>query len=160
MIVPSWTRVRRILTSRPAWLALGMLVTLLLVVGANHPKPSSPSDRIDYLESVLKCPGCATASLAQSDILSANELKATISKWVHEGIDNKTIEQRVVADFGTNELLSQSNPLLWIIPSAVVGLGIVVLITFLVRRRTLTTRVTAADEALVAELLGSTGRPR
>ena len=155
-----WSAVRQRVASRSAWVVLGVIVVALLAVGANHPKAPTSAQRIDNLESILKCPACATASLAQSETVGAIELKATITRWVHEGASNQTIEQRVVADFGTDELLQQKNPWLWIVPTVAVILGVALLIRYLMRRRPTPGEISVEDEALVAELLDGQARAR
>lgn len=160
MSVTTTIPLRRALVSRQAWAVLLVFVVVLLVLGTNHPVAPTAPQRIAALEAIIKCPACATASLAQSETVAANELKATITTWVHEGVPNSVIEQRVVSDYGTDEILDQRNPLLWIVPTVVVALGAAVLCTYLYRRRAERTRASIEDERLVAALLDGTGPDR
>lgn len=144
---------RRRLSSRPVWVALGLIAVVLFAIGSYHPVRPTAAERIANLENILRCPSCASASLSQSETVGANELKATVVRWVHEGMSDRAIESRLVASYGPAELLRPSNPALWAVPAAAVAVAATGLGWYLVRRRPSDVEVTADDERLIDELL-------
>lgn|GEM_PF-244805 len=139
------------LARRASWLVLAAVVATLLAVGSVHPSPQTRSSRISYLDSVIKCPVCDNISLAQSDAQQAQDLRAVIVKMVDAGRSNQQIERYVVAQFGTDELLRPSSPVIWLLPILGGAVGVTALAVVLIRRRHVTgpSVVDAADEALV-----------
>ncbi len=143
----------RLFRSRAMWALLGFAFVALLAVGSVQPTARTPAQRIVDLESVLKCPSCADASLAQSETVSANEIKATIANWVHQGLTDRAIEARMVATYGQAELLRPSGSLIWIVPVVVVALAVGGLTAFLLRRRPAPEGISKEDEERVLALL-------
>ena len=150
---PFLVRARSLLDSRTAWSLLVVIAIGALAVGSIHPSSPSAAQRRSYLDSIIKCPSCADASLAQSETGPALELKATIASWVASGLSNSEIEQRVVAEYGPGEILRPTNPVVWVLPLVAFALAAIVLVTVIARRRTLPPINSAdlsADEAVVA----------
>lgn len=135
------------------WAVLLLAVVALLVIGSNHPQRLTPDARIANLEGILKCPSCANASLAQSETVGANDLKAIVRKWVDQGLSDQTIESRLVATYGPNELLRPTNWALWIVPAAVILVACLLLVWFFLRRRPTETEPGETDEERVFALL-------
>ena len=144
---------RALLRSRPMWAVLAVVFIALLAVGSVHGSITTPQQRIANLEDVLKCPSCADASLAQSETVSANELKATIVVWVHQGLSDQTIETRFVTTYGQGELLRPTGSAIWVVPVVVVALGFAGLTYFFLRRRPSEGTVSKDDEERVLALL-------
>jgi cytochrome c-type biogenesis protein CcmH/NrfF len=139
---------------------VGFVVLLLVAVGllsygSIHSAPPSAAARIAALDQIIKCPSCADASLAQSETAPALELKATVARWVDEGLSNAAIEQRVTALYGPGELLRPSDPVVWILPLVAVVLALGGLGWFLATCRAPAPGATAvarpSDEVLVDE---------
>lgn len=126
---------RQIAESRRAFLVLILALLFVLVAGSIHAVAPSESARIANLENVLKCPSCADASLAQSETVGANAIKATITRWVYTGLTDRQIEDRMVATYGEGELLRPTNRAIWIIPLVVVVVAATALVGTLMRRR-------------------------
>ena len=139
--------------SRQMWALLAVAFIALLAVGSVHGSTATPEQRTANLESVLKCPSCADASLAQSETVSANEIKATIAKWVRQGVSDQTIEARMVATYGQGELLRPTGSAIWVVPAVVVALAFAGLISFFARRRPSEKGVSKEDEERVLALL-------
>lgn len=144
--------------SWPMWAVLATICVVLLAVGSNHPAKETAATRVAYLENVLKCPSCASASLAQSETIGANELKATIRIWVDEGMTNQAIEDRLVATYGQGELLRPTSQALWITPVVIVGIAVLSLVWFLLRRRDRELEMSLDDEQRVLALLRERSR--
>ncbi len=146
--------VRSAMSSRTAWIALAIFVVALIGIGQRHPSVETPAARITNLENIIKCPSCANASLSQSETVGANDLKRTISIWVHQGLTDSQIEARIVGEYGTGELLSPTNRAIWIVPAVVVFLALALVLLALWRRRAGTeAEARPEDLALVAQLL-------
>jgi cytochrome c-type biogenesis protein CcmH/NrfF len=146
--------------SRPMWVALGLLLVVLLIIGAHHPVAPTQAQRIANLEVAIKCPSCANASLAQSETVEANNLKASIKTWVRQGLSDRSIKARFVAEYGAGELLRPTNSLFWVIPVVAIATAVTVLTTVLLRRRTTSSAVEAGDEEMVDRLLRERIRQR
>jgi len=130
-----------ILSSRPAWLLVVLVVAAGLAIGSVHPGQASSTARIAHLDSIIKCPSCVDLSIAQSDAAVAVGLRAEVAAWVHAGLSDARIEQLVVARFGQQALLVPSGSgvdvLLWVLPVVVLGVPAVLLAVYLWRRRRL-----------------------
>jgi len=148
-------RAPAMLARRSSWVVLAVLVAALLAAGSVHSGPTTRADRIDYLESVIKCPVCEDVSIAASDAQSARNLRAEVVQLVDSGRSNAAIESYVVAQYGTDELLRPANVVLWVLPVAGCALAAVILAVALLRRRSRAdgSEADAADEALVAAAL-------
>lgn len=146
--------------SRSMWLLLGLVFLMLLAIGSVHPVTGTPAQRISNLENVLKCPSCADASLAQSETVSANEIKATITAWVHQGLSDHAIEARIVATYGQGELLRPAGFAIWIVPVVVVVAALTGLLLFFLRRRAVDPVISESDERRVLELLRNRAESR
>lgn len=135
------------------WVLLAVVFIALLAIGSVHSSVVTPAQRIANLENVLKCPSCADASLAQSETVSANELKATIAAWVRQGLSDRSIEARMVATYGQGELLRPAESAIWIVPAVVVATALGGLLAFLLRRRPPEGGISKEDEERVLALL-------
>lgn len=147
---------RDVATGRLAWLLLAVVVIATLAIGSAHGGPPTISQRIAYLEGVVKCPVCADVSIAQSNAQPAVDLRAKVVQLVRSGATDAQVERYVVAQYGTDEILRPSSPVIWIAPIAASSLAAAALLVALLRRRRLPERSApdASDEAMVAALLG------
>jgi cytochrome c-type biogenesis protein CcmH len=141
---------------RGSWYVLGALFVALLAYGSVHPVPPSQAARVRYLDSVIKCPECDNISIAQSNIVEAQDLKEKVAALVASGKTNAQIESYVVGLFGTAEIIAPTthgiDATIWIIAFIVLLLSCVALIAYLFRRRRFTPHSASDgdDEALVA----------
>ena len=149
--------------TRPgAFVLLGVVAAVLLAIGSVHPATPTRAERIAYLDSVIKCPSCVDISIAQSTEQTAVALRAKVRELVDAGWSNAAIESWVTSEFGTDELLvppsSGLDELAWILPTVVVGLAVIALASYFVRRRGRTGGGEGPDtdvEALVAAALAA-----
>jgi cytochrome c-type biogenesis protein CcmH len=144
---------RSLISTRTMWMAIVIALIALLAIGANHPTKLTQSARISDLENIIKCPSCANASLAQSETVAAQDLKTTIGVWVRSGLTDQTIESRIVAEYGTGELLRPTNQALWIVPTVIVVIAVLSIMLFLARKRSVVVEADTQDRELVDALM-------
>ena len=147
-------------SGRAGWTVLVAVVIVLVAIGSIHRSPTTRASRIAYLDSVIKCPVCEDVSIAASNAQEAVNLRAKVAALVAAGSTNAQVESYVVGQFGTDELLRPSNPVIWILPIAGGACAFGGVATVLVRRRagSATLALTADDEVLVADALGRSAR--
>ncbi len=130
---------RGLLASRTAWALLALCAATLFAVGSVHGRPQPASQRIAYLESVIKCPNCDDLTIAQSSSTPATHLRQLVTTWVGEGRSDGWIEQQVVEHYGSQELLSPPasglDALAWVLPLVAVLIAAGALTWFLLSRR-------------------------
>jgi cytochrome c-type biogenesis protein CcmH/NrfF len=144
------------LLAKPAsWLVLIVLLVVSLAIGSVHRAPPTASQRVTFLDSVIKCPPCSGLSIAQSEVPQAKALRSSVGQWVAQGLSNAAIEARVVQLYGQDEILRPTNPVVWIAPLLAFGLALVALVVMLARRsRRDHVLVSESDVALVAAARG------
>jgi cytochrome c-type biogenesis protein CcmH/NrfF len=139
-----------------------VVAAVFLGIGSVHRAVSSDASRINYLESVLKCPSCEDLSIGQSRDPVALRLDAQVTDEVERGLTNSAIESSVLAEFPHAILLPQGGlgALVIALPLGGIALGgAAVGLVLWRRRRAVATSAVAGDEALVAgALVGGAGR--
>ena len=116
---------------------LGAILVLLGVVAAGLLSGSGrPADRAYDLEQRLRCPVCKTVSIAESMSDTAVAMRATVEQQVEAGRSDEEIIAYFTDRYGDWVLMdppARGNTLpLWLIPVAVGGAGVALLLT---RRR-------------------------
>ena len=123
---------------RSFWLWGLALVVVFAFAVALAPSVASAQARISHLESLVRCPACEDLSVAQSNATSALAVRHEIAQSVHAGLSDNQILTSLESTYGTSVLLSPPTSgvgaLLWVLPVALVGLLVAVLIR-LARRR-------------------------
>lgn len=104
----------------------------LAVVGAVlATSPPSDADRVAHLASILKCPVCASESIASSPSDLARELHDLIAEQVAAGASDDEVVAFFVATYGEEVLLDPAgggrSVLLWLLPAlaGTIGLALV-----------------------------------
>jgi cytochrome c-type biogenesis protein CcmH/NrfF len=97
-----------VLGSRVAYLLLGVVVIGALLLGSHRASPPSAASRIAHLEGIIKCPDCVDLTIAQSQSAPAVGLRHLVASEVDAGASDATIEQEVVARYGSGEILTPS----------------------------------------------------
>lgn len=124
---------------RSFWLWVGALAVVVALSVATAPSASTSQSRIDHLESLVRCPACDDLSVAESDATSAIAVRHEIVADVHRGKSDNFILTSIEATYGTSILLSPPTSglgvLLWVIPIAVLVLGVVIALRLSRRRR-------------------------
>lgn len=143
-----WTRP---LASRSAWAALFLVAAIALTIGSVHHRPPDAAGRAAYLDSIIKCPSCDDLSIAQSDAGVAVALRREVREFVDRGWSNGRVEQFVVAQYGSNELLAPSSDLAWLIPLVVGALAVFAVAAALVRARLRRRKQPGAEDEEVVE---------
>lgn len=129
-------------------IALGALLALVAIVALQSlaPVPASEAERTDALAAELRCPDCQGLSVADSQTASAREIRRQIGELVDGGATDDEVRAHFVERYGQWILLAPTSPVAWVLPFAVLTLGVAGLATWLIRRRP-----AAADRAPVDE---------
>lgn len=139
---------------RLPWIALVTVVlgafAWVLLVPQGSP---SAAERTRAIASQLRCLECQGLSVADSRTTTAEAIKTDIRRRVDAGESDGQIKQAYVDRYGEYVLLepSHSNPLLWVLPVLIVGIGAAG-IAFVVLRNARRPRLHASDDdrAIVA----------
>ncbi len=115
--------------------ALVALVALAIVSALQPAVPATRAEQATQLETELRCPDCAGLSVAESTSASASAIRAEIAAQLSAGTTPDQVRQHFVERYGQWILLSPTSPLAWLLPVLVVLAGIVGLVAWLVRRR-------------------------
>jgi cytochrome c-type biogenesis protein CcmH len=125
----------KLLGSFRLWLVALVLVTVSVLALPSSPRTTQA--RINYLETLVKCPSCDNISVAQSTTASSLAVRAEIASLVHKGVSDAAVLSTIEQSYGPQVLLSPPNggvtDLLWIGPLAL--LLVAGLIVARVRRR-------------------------
>jgi cytochrome c-type biogenesis protein CcmH len=120
-------------------LAVVLVVALVVGSGALSSSPATPAQRAYAIESVLRCPSCEDLSVADSTAQTAVAVRATVRRLLAEGRTDQQVESYLVARYGSTIVLdppARGWPLLvWVLPLVGGAVAVVVLGTFLFRRR-------------------------
>lgn len=91
--------------------------------------PPLPVDRAEVLAGRLRCPTCQTVSVAESPSETARAMREIIAQQIAAGGSDDEIIAFFVDRYGTWILLdpprSGAGWLLWLLPPAVLGIGVV-----------------------------------
>jgi cytochrome c-type biogenesis protein CcmH len=117
--------------------ALGALLALIAILALQllAPAVATDADRADALAAELRCPDCQGLSVADSQTSSAREIRRQIGELVGAGATDAEVRAHFVDRYGEWILLAPTSPAAWILPFAVLILGVAALATWLVRRR-------------------------
>lgn len=121
------------------WLAVavigGSLATIVAVLATDEP---SQSDRVEALAGRLKCPVCASETIADSPSDLARDLKDLIAEQVASGWSDQEVVDFFVATYGEQVLLDPPaggrTALLWIAPVVALLAGLALIIGRMRRR--------------------------
>ena len=106
--------------------ALAAVVVVGLLAG-----PDSPSDRVDSLTAIIKCPQCRGESIKDSSALTARTMRTMVEEQVADGRTDEEILDFFRGLYGDQAILdpglSPSTVALWLVPGAalVAGIGMV-----------------------------------
>jgi cytochrome c-type biogenesis protein CcmH len=148
---PVVSRLSRLAVSRWAWALLVVVATVTLSLGSIHHQPADASSRAAYLDSIIKCPSCDDLSIAQSDAGVAAGLRHEVRQMIARGWSNDRIEQFVVSQYGSDEILTPSSDLAWLIPLIAGSLAFAAIGGALVRARLRRHRRASAEEEALVE---------
>jgi len=162
MTVGTFDHVRRVRRSpaaqRAAWIVLGVVVVVALVVGWHRPTPPRRASEIATIEADTKCPSCEDLSVADSTAPTAIAARQAIVRRIDEGQSPAQVQAYLVSRYGQGILLrpptSGATGLVWEIPLGAGAVAIAVLgVVFWRRRRVTAVDVAAEDAELVRQML-------
>lgn len=120
--------------------ALTVIVTGLLT---SDPGGTDPGERAEAIARTVRCPFCDGESIAESTSSVAADYEVLIREWVDEGYSDEEIYDRFRARFGEGIVLDGGTSgwslVLWVIPIAAVGAGVVAILGL--RRKRIELRV-------------------
>lgn len=117
-------------------LGCGLAVLVVGLVSVVRPEGEmTDAARADELAHELRCPDCAGLSVAESPTRSAREIRRQIDELVAGGASDAAVRDHFVARYGEWILLAPSAPAAWLVPFAVVALGVGGLAAWLLRAR-------------------------
>jgi cytochrome c-type biogenesis protein CcmH len=124
--------VRRLLTPLAglALVALGVLLALQL---SGPSAPLDPGEQATRLAAELRCPDCQSLSVAESRTGAADAIRREIGEQLSAGRTPDEIRQHFVARYGKWILLQPGDPLIWLLPAAVLLLGVAAFVLWLRR---------------------------
>lgn len=148
-----------------AWIALGVVLAVALVVGAGTPaRAPSPAQRAAAIEADVRCPSCEDISVAQSSAPTAVAIRSAVASRVAAGQSDTAIEGYLVSRYGSGILLRPpaggGAGLVWLVPVLAVAAAMVGLVVFFWRRRRVgPLAVDEEDRALVEDALAARSEP-
>lgn len=143
------------------WLAMAVVVVALLAVGTLGGDPPSAAQRARSLEETIRCPSCASQSVANSDTPSANGVKVLIRERIAAGDSDEEIRDYIASRYpsGRQLLLDPAGKgfgaLVWGVPVAFAIAAVAALVVRFRDWRPREAPVTEADRELVAAALAT-----
>lgn len=155
--------------SKPLLFALAFLLVSAVVTSSQVMADSaelsysfrSEVDRQRYLSLIddLRCPKCQNQNLADSDAGIALDLRKEVRRLLDEGMSDIEIMDYMVARYGDYVLyrppLQTNTFILWVLPGAMLLIGLVVVISVVRSRAKQNTESTENDSERLAELLNN-----
>jgi cytochrome c-type biogenesis protein CcmH len=108
-------------------IAAGASLALVALVGLTLLRPAVQPTRTDIAQQVageLRCPDCQGLSVADSPSGSAAEIRSQIDQLLAAGHSADQVRSHFVDRFGEWILLAPRAPIAWLLPGAVVLLGL------------------------------------
>ena len=123
------------------------LAAVLVVVAVTPRAPTGAAERADALAAELRCPDCQGLSVADSPTSSAREIRRQIDELIAAGASDEEVRAHFVARYGEWIRLAPSATVVWLVPFAVLAVGVALLVVWLGAAR----RPPAAPEAAVSD---------
>jgi cytochrome c-type biogenesis protein CcmH len=140
------------------WVLLAVVAVTCLSIAAfgRHHAPTA-QDRVNSIARTIKCPTCVGQSALESDVVGAQEFRATIAELVQQGQTDDEIRSYFDSRY-EDILLTPSaegvNLLVWVLPVVAVAVGFGALaLAFRRWSADPTTHASEEDRALVAQAL-------
>ena len=120
-----------------AALAAGALLALGAFLAVTVLAPAGPGGGTDPARAIaqdLRCPDCEGLSVADSSSQAAAQIRREIVAQLAQGRTPDQVRQSFVDRYGEWILLSPRSPILWVLPAALLVVGLGLLIAWLARR--------------------------
>ena len=102
-------------------LVLGVAVAVTML----QPAPTlTANEQAHRLAAELRCPDCQALSVAESHTASADAIRVEIAAQLAAGRSVDEVRQHFVDRYGQWILLQPADPLIWLLPLAVVAIGV------------------------------------
>ena len=92
-------------------------------------------DALQALAGELRCPDCQALSVAESHTAAADAIRAEIAEQLAAGRSVDEVRQHFVDRYGQWILLQPADPLVWLLPVVVVGIGVALFAWWLLAQR-------------------------
>jgi cytochrome c-type biogenesis protein CcmH len=140
------------------WALLAAVLVVALVIGATRSSsPRTPQERVRHITSQLRCPVCQGETVADSNALISQDIRALVQQRVQAGQSDSAILTYVVHQYpGTllNPPARGIGLIVWVLPLIAVAAAVAGLAVAFRRWRGRTgVVVTAADRQLVEKAL-------
>jgi cytochrome c-type biogenesis protein CcmH len=143
------------------WIGVAVVVVVSLFIGTVGQSDPTPEERAQSLAATIRCPSCASQSVAGSETPSSKAVRALIVERIEEGDTDEEIRDFVASRYGREVLLDPSGSgvgaIVWGLPVVLVVVATAGLIVRFRQYGGPSRHASAADEALVAEALASVG---
>ena len=140
------------------WIAMAVVVVAVLAVGTLGGGEPSAEERARALEETIRCPQCASQSVANSETPSAKGVKVVIRERIEKGNTDEEIRDFIASRYGRDVLLDPSGrgfgALVWALPVVVALVAVGGLVYRFGDWRPAGRAVTDADRELVEGALG------
>lgn len=140
------------------WIAMAVVIVAALAAGTLGGGEPSDEARARALEETIRCPQCASQSVANSDTPSAKGVKVVIRERIEKGNSDEEIRDFIASRYGRDVLLDPSGrgfgALVWALPVVVALVAVGGLVWRFGDWRPAGRSVTQADRDLVEDALG------
>ena len=140
---------------------MGIVVAVALAIGTFGEAKPTPEQRAYNLETTIRCPSCASQSVANSETPAAQGVKVLIQQRIAAGDTDDQIRDYVVSRYTKSILLDPASKgfgaLVWGVPVAFGVIAVAALIFRFSDWRPGSLPVTDADRTLVADALAGEG---
>lgn len=129
-------RLRRVLP----WVVLGVVIGVALGVGASPGgPPPTAAQRVNGIDTLVRCPSCDGISVADSSASTAVAIRQAVTARVRAGQTDSQIDAFLVSRYGPSILLRPPvhgwTAWVWVLPPVALALAVTSLVTVLWRRR-------------------------
>ncbi|MGK2915974.1 MAG: cytochrome c-type biogenesis protein [Porticoccaceae bacterium] len=154
------SRKQRIVIPLLAALLATLSATAWAVVDVEQPTAAQQRERYHHLIDEMRCPKCQNQNLADSDAPIAADLRREIRRLLDAGNSDQQIIDHMVVRYGEFILYrprwQPATWLLWLAPSILLGLGVLIAVWVIARQRRQTspgTELTASEAVALREML-------
>jgi cytochrome c-type biogenesis protein CcmH len=141
------------------WAALAVVIGVALGVGASPSGPPlSVAQRVNGIDTLVRCPSCDGISVADSSASTAVAIRQAVTARVRAGQSDSQIDAFLVSRYGPSILLRPpvhgGTLWVWVLPPVALALAVASLVTVLWRRRRRApVAISSGDRVLVQQAL-------